>query len=150
MNKYTYKPPCSREQLVKLYCVEGMTQHECAKALNVSQKVIFTAMKCFNITARVAAKRDQAGEKNSSWKGDSAGKRAFHRRLYAKHGKPEKCEVCQTKDKSRSYDYANLTGNYHDITDYKPMCRSCHWKYDRKILNIKHMRDREVKINVGE
>jgi len=136
MNKYTYTPPASREELVKAYDVERMTQHECAKKFNTSQKRIFTAMKYYGIKARVAAKRDQSGPKNSSWKGDRAGKHAFHRRLYSKYGKPKKCEVCGTTDKSRNYDYANLTGNYHDISDYKAMCRSCHWKYDDKIENI--------------
>ena len=96
-------------------------------------------------------KRNQFGENNSSWKGDNAGKQAFHRRLYSKYGKPCKCENCGTSDKNKSYDYANLTGNYQDIDDYMPMCRSCHWRYDKKIMNIKHMNEKLTggKNNVG-
>lgn len=152
MNKYTYKPPCTKEQLLKCYCVDGMTQTECASKFNVSQKRIYTAMRYFGIAARVAAKRNQRGENNDSWKGDKAGKQAFHRRLYARYGKPVKCSTCGTQDKSKSYDYANLTGSYHDMDDYRPMCRSCHWKYDNKILNINHMKERigGRKNNVGE
>ena len=40
----------------------------------------------------------------------------------------------------KNYDWANLTGHYDDPNDYKRMCRSCHWKYDERIKNIKHMR----------
>ena len=97
-------------------------------------------MRRSGIAARVAAKRNQIGEANHSWKGDDAGKQAFHRRLYARFGKPCACQVCGTKDPAKSYDYANLTGRYEDLEDYTPMCRSCHWRYDKKILNIKHMR----------
>jgi hypothetical protein len=64
---------------------------------------------------------------------------AFHRRLYSRHGKPCKCAKCGTAT-ARHYDYANLTGRYEDVDDYAPMCRSCHWKFDAKINNIKRMR----------
>ena len=117
----------------------GMSQAEIGVVLGVSQKSIFKAMKRHGISARAAAKRDQRGVNNSSWKGDKAGYAAFHRRLYSKYGKPTKCTQCGTED-SKHYDYANLTGNYQDLDDYAAMCRSCHWKYDKKILNIKHMR----------
>jgi DNA-binding GntR family transcriptional regulator len=139
MNKYTYTQPCTKEQLELSYCKDRLSQNECASKFGVSQKRIFTAMKRFGIKARVAAKRNQNGSQNDSWKGDGAGRQAFHRRLYSLYGKPKMCAVCGTTEKHRSYDYANLSGNYHDINDYKPMCRSCHWKYDKKIGNIKHM-----------
>ena len=76
------------------------------------------------------------------WKGDDASKQAFHRRLYSRFGKPVKCTVCGTTDKLKSYDYANLSGEYGDLNDYSAMCRTCHWKYDNKILNIKHMKEK--------
>lgn len=49
---------------------------------------------------------------------------------------PKRCDVCSTEEANKHYDWANLTGKYHDVTDYKRMCRSCHWKYDGKINNI--------------
>jgi hypothetical protein len=119
---------------------DGRTQDEVAKAMGLSQKVVWNVMRRSGIAARVAAKRNQIGEANHSWKGDGAGKQAFHRRLYARFGKPCACQVCGTKDPAKSYDYANLTGHYEDLADYAPMCRSCHWRYDKKVLNIKHMR----------
>lgn len=118
---------------------QNMTQHEIAAALGTTQKVIFNVMRRHGLKARVAAKRDQWGEKNAKWKGDDATKYAFHRRLYARYGKPSMCGKCGT-DAAGHYDYANLTGKYEDIDDYMPMCRSCHWKFDNKIANIKRMR----------
>lgn len=121
-------------RVAELYAA-GATQTEVAATLKVSQKVIFTIMRRHGITARVAAKRDQTGEKNSSWRGDKAGYQAFHRRLYALLGKPSRCSQCGTEEAS-FYDYANLTGDYADINDYAPMCRSCHWKFDGKAANF--------------
>ena len=57
---------------------------------------------------------------------------AFHHRVESKKGKPNQCEVCGTIDKNRWYDWANLTGNYNDINDYKRMCVPCHMLYDKK------------------
>ena len=142
VNKYTFKPFCSKEELEQAYLNDGLSQAECGVRFEVSQKAVWSAMKRHGIKARVAAKRDQMGENNHMWKGDDASKYAFHRRLYSRYGKPSECAECGTKDPSRSYDYANLTGRYEDMEDYKPMCRSCHWKYDMKINNIKHMRGR--------
>lgn len=116
----------------------GNSQHEVAKAVGLSQKVVFNIMRRHSISARLAAKRDQWGENNPAWKGDMAGKQALHRRLYSRFGKPNHCSQCGTVD-ARHYDYANLTGRYEDLSDYAAMCRSCHASYDNKVLNISHM-----------
>ena len=119
------------------------TQSEIAAAIGASQKVVWNLMRRSGIAARIAAKRDQWGERNHQWSGDEAGKQALHRRLYSRFGKPCKCSKCGTEE-AKHYDYANLTGRYEDLSDYAPMCRSCHWKYDMKNNNIHSMR-REVK-----
>lgn len=36
----------------------------------------------------------------------------------------------------QSYDWASMTGDFADPSDYKRLCRSCHWKLDDKITNI--------------
>lgn len=118
----------------------GQTQSEIARSLGLTQKVVFNVMRRHSIPTRVAAKRNQFGERNHAWKGDEAGYQALHRRLYSRFGKPEHCSQCGTTEPGH-YDYANLTGRYHEVTDYAPMCRSCHWKYDKKVLNIVHMRE---------
>lgn len=119
----------------------GATQSEIATALGTTQRVVFNVMRRNSIAARVAAKRDQFGDRNHLWKGDEASLYAFHRRLYSRFGKPSCCSVCGTSDSSH-YDYANLSGRYEDLSDYAAMCRSCHWKYDKKVLNISHMREK--------
>lgn len=125
--------------LIRLY-ESGMTQDECAQKLGVGRKVISNAMKRLGIKARKAAKRDQIGEKNHMWKGSGANLVCKHKRLYRAFGQPGKCDVCGTEDQSKTYDWANLTGDYDNPSDFKRMCRSCHWKYDKKILNIKKMK----------
>jgi len=69
VNKYTYQPPCSKEKLIEFYVKDNMSQVEIAQSLGVSQKVIWKAMIRFNIKTRPQIKRNQFGEKNSSWKG---------------------------------------------------------------------------------
>lgn len=131
-----YRTKIDDEKLKELY-ESGMTQLECANALGVGRKVIENAVKRIGIKSRVAAKRDQWGKKNAGWKGDEAGLVCMHKRLYRAFGQPNKCDVCGATDESKSYDWANLTGNYGDPTDFKRMCRSCHWKYDKKYHNFK-------------
>jgi len=124
------------KKLVELY-ESGMTQIEVAESLGVGRKVVANAMQRLGIKARVAKKRNQWGENNDGWKGGDAGLSAKHRRLHRAFGQPSKCDVCGTVDKSKSYDWANLTGDYDNPADFKRMCRSCHWKYDDKYLNFK-------------
>lgn len=114
----------------------GATQSECAQNLKVSRKVVENAMKRLGIKPRKAAKRDQTGPKNHMWKGLDANLVCKHRRLYRAFGQPSKCDVCGTQENSKTYDWANLTGDYDNPQDFKRMCRSCHAKYDNKIQNI--------------
>jgi hypothetical protein len=115
----------------------GMSQGEVAIELGTSQKVIWSLFRKNGYKSRPAAKRNQYGQANASWKGSAAGYQAFHRRLDATKGRPKKCEVCGIDDPKRVYDWANLTGKLDEPSDYKRMCRSCHSKYDSKALNFK-------------
>lgn len=139
-NMYTYQPPCDKATLERLYVQEGHTQHEVAKILGTSQKVVWRALQRYSIPARPAIKRNQRGPQNTSWKGDKATYQALHLRVATARGKPMKCEVCGTSDPNRSYDWANMTKQYADVNDYKRMCRSCHHRHDGKINNIHKMR----------
>jgi len=122
--------------LERLYS-SGMTQQEVAREMGVSRKVVANAMKRLGIQPRKAAKRNQWGPNNDNWKGEKANLSSKHRRLYRAFGQPSKCDVCGTTDKTKSYDWANLTGDYDNPADFKRMCRSCHWKYDKKHMNFK-------------
>lgn len=66
-----------------------------------------------------------------------------HWRVCAARGRPRKCEVCGKDDPKQMYDWANLTGNYLDVNDYKRMCRKCHAAYDK----VHGFRDRPTPIN---
>lgn len=134
-NQYTYSPPFTKEQLEADYYA-GLSQQEIAARYKTSQKVVWNAMRKFQVVARKAFKRNQLGENNDSWKGSKAGYAAFHRRLEILKDKPQNCEVCGTTDTAKTYDWANLTGHYEDPKDYKRMCRSCHFKHDQTHLNF--------------
>jgi hypothetical protein len=121
---------------VKLLYSAGKTQDEIATVLGRSRKFVQGVFRRNGMKARVAAKRDQRGPRNSSWKGDRAGYQALHLRVYQAKGRPTACSVCGTTT-ARAFDWANLTGNYQDITDYAAMCRSCHWRYDGTVQNLR-------------
>lgn len=122
-------PDIDPQEIRRLY-ESGFSQTEVAKKLGVSQKSIFKAMRRNGIPSRPAIKRNQLKESNDSWKGDEAGYQAFHRRLDAEYGRPKICSICGGDDPSKIYEWANLTGRYEDIGDFRRMCRSCHRKYD--------------------
>lgn len=128
-------PPQMVTAVSRLYAA-GRTQVEIAKILNVTQKVIWRLMRNHKIQARVAAKRDQRGPKNDSWKGTEAGYQAKHRRVASLRGKPQKCEICGTDNPQKTYDWACVNGDFDDVMAYVRMCRSCHWKHDGTIKNL--------------
>ena len=134
-NKYT-KQNIDMDKAIELY-ESGMIQSEIAEELGTTRKVIWQRFKNIGYECRIAKKRNQSGSNNTNWSGNNPSYSAFHRRLQAMFGRPKKCEVCGTTDKKRTYDWANLTGKMDDPNDYKRMCRSCHWKYDKKHLNFK-------------
>ena len=121
------------ERLRQLY-ESGMTQEEVAVEMGITRKVVCNHLKKQGIKCRKAAKRNQFGESNHMWKGDSASYKAFHVRLKHRKGRAADygCSVCGSKDTNTKYEWANMTGNYMDMNDYQPMCASCHRKYDKK------------------
>jgi hypothetical protein len=122
-------PPEIVEAVRRLYG-QGLTQGEVATELGMTQKVVYNVMRRHGIRARVAAKRDQRGSKNSTWNGSKVTYAAFHKRVEVARGRPAKCERCGAEGPGRSYDWANLTGAYDDVHDFERMCRSCHRVYD--------------------
>jgi len=128
-NKYVFTKLPPKKELESLY-VNGMSQTELGVNYGVSQKVIHSWFKKLEIKSRVAAKRNQTGERNSSWKGSDATYAAFQKRVETARGKPNICAACGDMDKP-IYEWCNLTGKYDDVSDYMRMCRSCHRKYDK-------------------
>lgn len=139
-NKYTARPTPPKEDLENLYHAQLLSQVEIAKEYHTTQKVIFSWFRKLGIKSRVAAKRNQKGEKNDYWKGDSATYSAFHRRVESVRGKPAICFACGDMSKP-IYEWCNLTGKYEDVNDYMRMCRKCHRQYDKNRKNSsKHVR----------
>ena len=132
-NRYKHIPLPPKQELERLYFKDKLNQTEVGKEFGVSQKVVWSWFKKLGIKARVPKKRNQSGENNDSWKGNNAGYAAFHIRVQKVRGKADHCEVCK---KGRYFEWANLTGKFEDVSDYKMMCKSCHAKYDKKINNI--------------
>lgn len=128
--------PNLNEGVVRHLYKSGFTQAEIAAELSTSQRSVHLFMKRCGIKPRIAAKRDQRGEKNSNWKGDHVKYKPAHDRVYAARGKPRRCEHCGTTSPDVRYDWANLTGRYHDQNDYIRLCRSCHCKHDGLINNL--------------
>jgi hypothetical protein len=108
----------------------GQTQIEIAVAISTTQKVVWRIMLNHDIRTRVAAKRDQWGSNNDSWRGDAAGYQAQHLRVETVRGKPASCFRCGKHDAGLRYEWANLTGCYEDTDDYERMCVPCHRQYD--------------------
>jgi hypothetical protein len=122
--------PAAMVQRVSSLYASGRTIREVAEETGSSYKVIWRLMEHHGIPRRVAAKRDQRGERNHAWKDQDATYTAFHHRVESLRGKPQRCEQCGTEDKSRTYEWANLTGDYPNPADYRRMCRQCHRAYD--------------------
>ena len=136
VNKYTYKPISSKETIEELYN-KGQTQIQIAKKFNVSQKVIWRLMNKYNIKTRIPKNNKQDGKNNPNWKGEKAGYKAKHYRIYKIRGMPRKCEECGTTDPTKKYEWASLTKDYDNPKDYKRMCQKCHAKYDKRGNNFK-------------
>lgn len=69
------------------------------------------------------------GALNPQWKGNNAGYLSFHGRVYRRLGVARK-QVCSCGE--RADEWANQTGHYEDVSDYKAMCVPCHRAFDAK------------------
>lgn len=120
---------CDRDRVVSLYN-SGMTLSEVSTVMSISTKAAMTILRRSGVATRRATPRNQTGQANSRWKGSEASYSAFHFRVESEYGKPKNCDECGESSESKTYDWANLSGEYDNIKDYKRMCRSCHRKYD--------------------
>lgn len=55
---------------------------------------------------------------------------ALHARVRKMRGTPSECEWCGVLGPQTKYHWANLSGDYEDITDYVRLCVRCHHQYD--------------------
>lgn len=113
----------------KLYEL-GYSHKEVGRILKASKYVVWQTFKKNGYKSRDSKTAARWGENHRLWKKRGASLPSLHQRINRRFGRPKECWVCGTTDPNRTYDWANLSGNYEDITDYKRMCRSCHCKYD--------------------
>lgn len=71
--------------------------------------------------------RGVKGENHYNYKGNSVGYKAYHLRVNIIRGKASVCEKCNSVN---FVEWANLSGQYENIYDYKALCRKCHHKLD--------------------
>ena len=93
-----------------------LTCKVCRKIYNTYHKVSHT---CSNICK---------GKRFGFWEGDKTTYRRLHQRVDARRGKPNHCEDCK---KDKKCDWANVSGNYQNVMNYRRLCKSCHNKLDR-------------------
>lgn len=59
--------------------------------------------------------------------------RAIHMAISAVWGKPNKCEICAGKNKSKRFEWSNTDHKYTLLReDWRMLCATCHRRYDRE------------------
>ncbi len=72
-----------------------------------------------------------ANEKHGNWKGDSVGYNALHTWVSRKLGKEKECSYCGEDFRFKKIEWASISHKAkRDLTDYIPLCTSCHAGYD--------------------
>lgn len=66
---------------------------------------------------------------------ENAGYKALHLRVQQERGKASVCVDCSS---TKRVEWANLTGRYDDVWDYKQLCKKCHHAFDG--VNKKRMK----------
>lgn len=71
-----------------------------------------------------------------NWKGDNAGYSAIHSWIRNHYGNANRCENPDCTERSKIYEWANISGEYHRRrSDFKMLCRSCHRLLDMNRTN---------------
>lgn len=82
------------DEIRTMYLERGMTQAEIATAIGASQRAVQLFMRRHAVPQRKQAKRDQRGDKNSTWRGSAISYKGAHDRVAAVRGRPKRCEDC--------------------------------------------------------
>jgi hypothetical protein len=129
---YPLKLP-SKEILEDLYHNKFMSEVEIGKLYGVSWSAVGHRLRLLGIKTRIPKIRfPKYGSDHYSWKGDKAAIDALHSRVIRLYGKPQYCNFCGIKDPNKRYEWANMSGNYLDVSDYKRLCIPCHRRYDKQ------------------
>ncbi len=116
----------------RLY-ISGLSMKAVGEQLGLSSQAVCNRLHALGVpTRKCGTTGHHWAAEHHNWKGDSASYNAFHSRLNRMLGKSQCCGVCGSQDDPKTiYEWANLTGRYYDLLDYKRMCRKCHRAYDK-------------------
>jgi hypothetical protein len=104
----------------------------CGKPTKIARKTASDRGHIKGQPHRYLWKHHPVGSKNPCWTGAYVGYHGGHQRVNKFRGKPHICEDCGMNDPRRKYHWANLSGKWHDLFDYRRLCVSCHRKFDNK------------------
>ena len=114
-----------KEDLQVLYHNNKMSQKDLSDFYGVTVMCINKRMKKYGLKSRNRASRNQSGVNSRVWRINPS-YRTIHKRLEYQRGKPKYCDECKTMDENKKYEWANISGNYKDVNDFRRLCRDCH------------------------
>ncbi len=112
------------ERIISRLYAQGFSQARIADLLGVAQPTIHSFMRRRSIPARSSGQK--RGTKHPCSR-NSTNYFTLQHRVSRLRGTPNECEECGCTDPAKRYDWANVTGNYADVRDYKRLCRRCHF-----------------------
>ena len=120
-----------KNEVERLYADQHMSIDGIAAVYSVSRSVIRGFMMRSGIRIR------HGGDIITvrSAKGQAKTYSGLHARVYAVRGKAGRCEMCGSTTAKR-YHWANISGRYDDVWDYKAMCVTCHYAFDRQRITL--------------
>lgn len=123
-SKYFYKVQDTKRK--KPYTRKQCASCGSSKMMQVRDTAIYCSKACSKV-----------GDRNPNWNPQSyyhkytrSEMTAFHQAVVKVFGRAFGCNGCGTTE-HRVYHWANISGNYKDVTDYISLCVPCHSKFDR-------------------
>jgi hypothetical protein len=128
---------------ISIYCSKGCSDKgrivpnlckTCGKDFKRTShdKILYCSKECYPDVWNKGLKGYSEGEKNGMWKGNEVGYTALHDWVKYRLGtaRDKECVYCGSED---YVDWANVSHEYkRDLTDWMPLCRKCHFKYDEQ------------------
>jgi hypothetical protein len=124
-----------KDDLNNLYYKNKMSQKDMAGFYGVSLRCIQYQLSKHNIKSKTKGRRNQRGLNHNLWRTNPS-YRTIHKRVELYRGKPNYCDECKTTDYNKKYDWANISGNYLNVDDFRRLCVKCHKKEHPRDKNM--------------
>lgn len=100
------------------------------KCIECNSNIGKTSKRCKPCSNRVICKL-HSGRNNIGWKGENASYKTKHQKINKYYGKAHRCENIKCSEKSKFYEWANISGKYkRSREDWIMLCHSCNIKMD--------------------